>query len=361
MPRASRARTAQPASPRPSRSRCGRHTADGHARRRAHPVRRLCDGAERGCALPASAAGCVVVRGRRGLSGAGADRMVRPGASRASRSSGSRARALSRGRRGPERAADPPGTRRARDRDGWRSRQGAVPDGARGARLRDRIIVRERARGSAPSSMPHWSAAGAAGLDVVFDAIAGPYFSPAYMRLRPEGRHVIYGAADYMTHGARPDYLRLLPRYLRRPRLDPVQMIAREPQRARLQPHLALGCRRPPRLRLRRARGSDHQRRPSLDGRSPSTPCLRRCGGCRAGRVWGRWWSTDVTCNAQCTMHNAQNRTDDRSGSSSASCIHAFALRILALCIVHSAARPCKWRRLSRGGSPSVEAATGTG
>ena len=42
------------------------------------------------------------------------------------------------------------------------------------------------------------------GFDVVFDAIAGPYFSPAYMRLRPEGRHVIYGAADYMTHGARP-------------------------------------------------------------------------------------------------------------------------------------------------------------
>jgi synaptic vesicle membrane protein VAT-1 len=37
---------------------------------------------------------------------------------------------------------------------------------------------------------------------------------------------VIYGAADFMTSGARPDYLRLLPRYLRRPRLDPVQMIA---------------------------------------------------------------------------------------------------------------------------------------
>jgi hypothetical protein len=29
-----------------------------------------------------------------------------------------------------------------------------------------------------------------------------------------------------MTHGARANYLRLLPRYLRRPRLDPVQMIA---------------------------------------------------------------------------------------------------------------------------------------
>ena len=86
------------------------------------------------------------------------------------------------------------------------------------------IIVRERARFGAQLDAA-LEAAGAAGLDVVFDAIAGPYFSPAYMRLRPEGRHVIYGAADYMTHGARPGYLRLLRRYLRRPRLDPVQMI----------------------------------------------------------------------------------------------------------------------------------------
>ena len=74
--------------------------------------------------------------------------------------------------------------------------------------------------------MRRCEAAGAPGLDVVFDAIAGPFFDAAYARLRPEGRHVIYGAADFMTRGPRPDYLRLLPRYLRRPRLDPMQMIA---------------------------------------------------------------------------------------------------------------------------------------
>jgi synaptic vesicle membrane protein VAT-1 len=87
------------------------------------------------------------------------------------------------------------------------------------------IIVRDRARFGAQLDAA-LERAGAAGPDVVFDAIAGPYFRPAYRRLRPEGRYVIYGAADYMTHGARPNYLRLLPRYLRRPRLDPVQMIA---------------------------------------------------------------------------------------------------------------------------------------
>ena len=87
-----------------------------------------------------------------------------------------------------------------------------------------RIIVRNRASFGAQLDSALESA-GAPGLDVVFDAIAGPYFRPAFERLRPEGRHVIYGAADFMPRGARAGYLRLLPRYLRRPRLDPVQMI----------------------------------------------------------------------------------------------------------------------------------------
>jgi synaptic vesicle membrane protein VAT-1 len=86
------------------------------------------------------------------------------------------------------------------------------------------IVVRDRASFGAQldSALEYVRAPG---LDVVFDAIAGPYFRPAFERLRPEGRYVIYGAADFMPRGARPGYLRLLPRYLRRPRLDPVQMI----------------------------------------------------------------------------------------------------------------------------------------
>jgi alcohol dehydrogenase len=70
------------------------------------------------------------------------------------------------------------------------------------------------------------AALGADGLDCVLDAVLGATFRPAFERLRPEGRYVLYGAADFMSHAARPNYLALGWRYLRRPRLDPLAMIA---------------------------------------------------------------------------------------------------------------------------------------
>ncbi|HET9693708.1 MAG TPA: zinc-binding dehydrogenase [Steroidobacteraceae bacterium] len=70
------------------------------------------------------------------------------------------------------------------------------------------------------------AALGADGLDCVLDAVLGPTFRPAFERLRPEGRYVLYGAADFMSHASRPDYLALGWRYLRRPRLDPLAMIS---------------------------------------------------------------------------------------------------------------------------------------
>lgn len=70
------------------------------------------------------------------------------------------------------------------------------------------------------------AALGAEGLDCVLDAVMGPTFRPAFGRLRPEGRYVLYGAADFMSHASRPNYLRLGWRYLRRPRLDPLEMIS---------------------------------------------------------------------------------------------------------------------------------------
>lgn len=70
------------------------------------------------------------------------------------------------------------------------------------------------------------AANGASGFDVVFDAVSGPYFMPGYERLNAEGRLVVYGAADFMPAGARPNGLRLASRYLRRPRLDPLQMMS---------------------------------------------------------------------------------------------------------------------------------------
>jgi alcohol dehydrogenase len=89
----------------------------------------------------------------------------------------------------------------------------------------ERVVVRDRRRFGAQLDE---ALAGlqASGFDVVFDAVQGPCFGPSYERLRPEGRYVVYGAADFMTAGARPDYVRLAWRYLTRPRVDPLQMIA---------------------------------------------------------------------------------------------------------------------------------------
>lgn len=67
---------------------------------------------------------------------------------------------------------------------------------------------------------------GAGGFDLVFDAVYGPAFRPAFDRLAPEGRLVLYGAADFMGGGRRPNPLRLAWRWLRRPRLDPLAMIS---------------------------------------------------------------------------------------------------------------------------------------
>jgi synaptic vesicle membrane protein VAT-1 len=66
----------------------------------------------------------------------------------------------------------------------------------------------------------------ARGFDVVFDAVLGPWFAPSFARLAPEGRYVLYGAADFMTGGSRPSWPVLAWRWLRRPRLDPLALIA---------------------------------------------------------------------------------------------------------------------------------------
>ncbi|MBU3672193.1 MAG: zinc-binding dehydrogenase [Sinobacteraceae bacterium] len=67
---------------------------------------------------------------------------------------------------------------------------------------------------------------GAQGFDVVFDAVYGADFEPSFARLAAEGRHVLFGAADFMSVGRRPNPLRLAWQYLRRPRLDPLAMIS---------------------------------------------------------------------------------------------------------------------------------------
>ena len=43
--------------------------------------------------------------------------------------------------------------------------------------------------------------------------------------LAPMGRHIVYGSAHYSNTASRPNYFKLIPKYLTRPRLDPQNMI----------------------------------------------------------------------------------------------------------------------------------------
>lgn len=86
------------------------------------------------------------------------------------------------------------------------------------------VVVRDTRRFGAQLDAA-LQAVAADGFDCVFDAVLGRTFRPAFSRLRPEGRYVLYGAADFMSHTPRPNYLRLAWDYLHRPRLDPLAMI----------------------------------------------------------------------------------------------------------------------------------------
>lgn len=90
---------------------------------------------------------------------------------------------------------------------------------------RSQIIVRDR-RAFREQLDAALGSNGLDGFDLVLDAVAGPFLEPAYRRLRPAGRLVIYGAADLMPSGARTNWLTLAIRYVRRPRIDPINMVS---------------------------------------------------------------------------------------------------------------------------------------
>ena len=94
------------------------------------------------------------------------------------------------------------------------------------ARLeRRQIIVRDR-RTFGLQLDEALRANGMDGFHLVLDAVAGPFFRPAYRRLLPAGRLVVYGSADLMPRGTKTNWLRLMPRYLTRPRIDPLRMVS---------------------------------------------------------------------------------------------------------------------------------------
>lgn len=63
-------------------------------------------------------------------------------------------------------------------------------------------------------------------LNLVLECIGGKFFKVAYKKLAPEGRMVVYGAAQYSAPGSRPKYLKLIRQYLTRPKVDPLDIIS---------------------------------------------------------------------------------------------------------------------------------------
>jgi alcohol dehydrogenase len=86
-------------------------------------------------------------------------------------------------------------------------------------------IVRDRRRFAAQLDEA-LDGAGATGFQLVLDSLAGEWFAPAWERLTPFGRQVLFGAASLTPPGDRPNWPALAWRYLRRPRLDPLAMVS---------------------------------------------------------------------------------------------------------------------------------------
>ncbi len=62
--------------------------------------------------------------------------------------------------------------------------------------------------------------------DLVLDAIGGTVQQASFAALKPMGRLVVFGAAEFTPTGNRPNYLKAAWRYLRRPRYDVMDMIS---------------------------------------------------------------------------------------------------------------------------------------
>jgi len=61
-------------------------------------------------------------------------------------------------------------------------------------------------------------------LNIVLECIGGKIFKDSFNALTPTGRIIIYGGAQFMSHSSRPNYLKVLYKYLTRPKIDPLSL-----------------------------------------------------------------------------------------------------------------------------------------
>jgi alcohol dehydrogenase len=61
-------------------------------------------------------------------------------------------------------------------------------------------------------------------LNLVLECIGGEVLKQGFAKLAPQGRTVVYGAAQYAAPGDKPNYLKLLWKFIRRPKIDAQQL-----------------------------------------------------------------------------------------------------------------------------------------
>lgn len=61
-------------------------------------------------------------------------------------------------------------------------------------------------------------------LQLVMECIGGKIFKQSWKAMAPMGRMIAYGSASFTSHGNKPDYLRLIWKYLTRPKIDPLRL-----------------------------------------------------------------------------------------------------------------------------------------
>ncbi len=61
-------------------------------------------------------------------------------------------------------------------------------------------------------------------LNIVLDSVGGKIFKESFRQLSPSGRIIVYGGAQFMSKTSRPNYVKLIYKYLSRPKVDPLSL-----------------------------------------------------------------------------------------------------------------------------------------
>lgn len=61
-------------------------------------------------------------------------------------------------------------------------------------------------------------------LDIVLECIGGKIFAESFKQLSAGGRIIVYGAAQFSTGSSSPNYLKVVTKYLTRPKVDPLSL-----------------------------------------------------------------------------------------------------------------------------------------